>query len=194
MGDDEMTGASRGTPFKGRSKGTDAGVGMMGFGPQSFLTLGAASKVGHCPSAHRPTRPSTDASLHPSKVDLVADFRSCQQDRAKQGSATSEGGPPQPTAKVQLPEGVQLLGGEAILEEQEDGSQASCCTAHPHAAQTPRDAPHRLSEHITEAASLQPHVPEVAAPCLVGCNPPCCRPHAPPVPEPATPRPATPRT
>ena len=109
MGDDEAAGASKGTPSKAKGKGTDTGVGMMGIiGPQSFLTLGAASKV-----------------------DLVADFRGGKQDPAKEGGAgPSDGGAPQLASKAVMPEGVQLVGGEAILQEQEDGSQARAeCTA-----------------------------------------------------------------
>ena len=48
MGDDEVGGASKGTmPSKAKPKGAtpSQGAGMLGFGPQSFLTLGAASKV-----------------------------------------------------------------------------------------------------------------------------------------------------
>ena len=48
MGDDEAGGASKGTmPSKAKPKGAtpNQGAGMLGFGPQSFLTLGAASKV-----------------------------------------------------------------------------------------------------------------------------------------------------
>ena len=52
MGDDEATGPSKGTtPSKAMPKGAHPGQGggMLGLGTQSFVTLGAASKVVYLP-------------------------------------------------------------------------------------------------------------------------------------------------
>ena len=67
-----------------------------------------------------------------SKVDLVADFRSAKVQEKEGGACASSSVAASPgladgaveKAKYEMPEGVQLMGGETIFEEQEDGSQA----------------------------------------------------------------------
>jgi thiol-disulfide isomerase/thioredoxin len=72
-----------------------------------------------------------------SKVDLVADFRTPRESgggsasSAMAAAATSPGGghdqgelPPVQKPKLELPEGVQVVGGDVTYEEQEDGSYA----------------------------------------------------------------------
>lgn len=58
----------------------------------------------------------------------MADFRGSKAELRPgqgQGPGPAEGGPSQHGgSKVAMPEGVQLMGGEPVLEEQEDGGQA----------------------------------------------------------------------
>jgi hypothetical protein len=60
-------------------------------------------------------------------VDLVADFRAIKEEGrggGGQGAGHAEGGHAGGGGRAVLPEGVQLVGCEAILEEGEDGGKA----------------------------------------------------------------------
>ena len=71
MGDDEAGGPSKGTtPSKAKPMGANPnqGAGMLGFGPQSFLTLGAASKVylaAPHPHPNPPSHPNPSPKRNP---------------------------------------------------------------------------------------------------------------------------------
>ena len=60
-------------------------------------------------------------------MDLVADFRALKEEGrggGAQGAAHAEGGQGGvTTGRAALPEGVQLVGGEALLEEGDDGAK-----------------------------------------------------------------------
>ena len=60
-------------------------------------------------------------------MDLVADFRALKEEGrggGAQGAAQAEGGQGGGGGRAVLPEGVQLVGGEALLEEGDDGAKA----------------------------------------------------------------------
>ena len=70
---------------------------------------------------------STHTTLRSEQVDLVADFRALKEEGrggGAQGAAQAEGGQGGvATGRAALPEGIQLVGGEALLEEGDDGAK-----------------------------------------------------------------------
>ena len=88
--------------------GADASKGKTSKDPASSKLAGAAGPYATLDSI--------------SKVDMVADFRTVKLQRESGASPQREGAAVE--GKGAMPDGVQLLGGEAVFEEQEDGSQA----------------------------------------------------------------------